>query len=505
MQDFIERAAAALAAWKIDARAAAIAAVAFVAIFAGVYLSHRQLGAGVPGIAETELAGGGSTPVGAAAGTGGAGTEFAFRRLEIDTSKPQAEACLVFTRNLDSSGNTHYEDYIATTPATRFVVRPNDARLCLGGLAFNATYAVQLKPGLPDAAGAKLDPGETVQVELRDGPALVRFSGGILLPRENADGVPVTTVNVSRLKLRLIRVGDRLLTQIQTGLLDETSLYLYDERRLSEDQGALVWSGEMDVTLSRNEAVTTLVPIRTILTPNKPGAYMILASDANAPEPENEYSVQLATQWIIDSDIGLTSFSGSQNEVGQSQTRAALSVFARRFSDARPISGLRLTLVARNNNVLQEMQTDSAGRADFDPGFFRKSGGAVSGDEPLAIMAYGAGGDFTFLDLRRPVFDLTDRGVGGRQAPGPVDAYLYTERGVYRPGETVQAVAMLRDSTGHALAAPLTLVVSRPDGVEFRRIAVKADWRAGRMKLPDLDNKEFIPLPEPAPPANPMS
>jgi redox-sensitive bicupin YhaK (pirin superfamily) len=39
------------------------------------------------------------------------------------------------------------------------------------------------------------------------------------------------------------------------------------------------------------------------------------------------------------------------------------------------------------------------------------------------------------------------------------------------------------------------------------RIAqAKADWRAGRMKLPDLDNGEFIPLPpDPPPPANPMS
>ena len=33
----------------------------------------------------------------------------------------------------------------------------------------------------------------------------------------------------------------------------------------------------------------------------------------------------------------------------------------------------------------------------------------------------------------------------------------------------------------------------------------KADWRAGRMKLPDLDHDEFIPLPEPAAPPNPMS
>jgi hypothetical protein len=34
----------------------------------------------------------------------------------------------------------------------------------------------------------------------------------------------------------------------------------------------------------------------------------------------------------------------------------------------------------------------------------------------------------------------------------------------------------------------------------------KADWRAGRFKLPDSDNKEFIPLPpDPPPPANPIS
>jgi redox-sensitive bicupin YhaK (pirin superfamily) len=39
------------------------------------------------------------------------------------------------------------------------------------------------------------------------------------------------------------------------------------------------------------------------------------------------------------------------------------------------------------------------------------------------------------------------------------------------------------------------------------RIAqAKSDWQAGRMKLPDLDHDEFIPLPgEPAAAPNPMS
>jgi redox-sensitive bicupin YhaK (pirin superfamily) len=45
-------------------------------------------------------------------------------------------------------------------------------------------------------------------------------------------------------------------------------------------------------------------------------------------------------------------------------------------------------------------------------------------------------------------------------------------------------------------------VASSQDRIE----QAKADWRAGRMKLPDEDDKEFIPLPpDPVPSANPMS
>ena len=43
-------------------------------------------------------------------------------------------------------------------------------------------------------------------------------------------------------------------------------------------------------------------------------------------------------------------------------------------------------------------------------------------------------------------------------------------------------------------------VASSRDRIE----QAKADWRAGRMKLPDADDKEFIPLQADPPPANPM-
>ena len=78
--------------------------------------------------------------------------------------------------------------------------------------------------------------------------------------------------------------------------------------------------------------------------------------------------------------------------------------------------------------------------------------------------------EFSRLELSKAAFDFSDRGISGRDQPGPVDAFLYTERGVYRPGETVQLMAMLRDDGAMALAnMPVTLIVKRPDGTEFTR------------------------------------
>ena len=408
---------------------------------------------------------------GLAAVTGSAPVEeardFSFRRLDVDVSKAQAEACLVFTRALDASGRTHYEDYISIDPALKVAVRVVDTQLCLAGMAFDKTYNVTLKTGFPSARGDKLTEEETVPVELRDKPALVRFNGGIILPRDNAAGVPVTTVNIEKLALKVIRVGDRLLSQIETGTVDNTTLYGWDAKQLQDNQGKLIWQGTMAVDNVKNDSVVTLIPIHDLIKGQKPGAYVIVAQDAaRKPANDEDNSGELAMQWVVDSDMALTSFTSANAATG-----SGLSVFARSYNRATPLAAVKLTLIAHNNNELAMVTTDSSGRADFDAGLFKATGG----DEPVMVMAYGPSGDFAFLDLRRSAFDLTDRGVGGRSSPGPVDAWLYTERGIYRPGETVQAVAMLRDRIGAANTAPLTLVAQRPDGLEVGRITVAGD------------------------------
>jgi redox-sensitive bicupin YhaK (pirin superfamily) len=80
---------------------------------------------------------------------------------------------------------------------------------------------------------------------------------------------------------------------------------------------------------------------------------------------------------------------------------------------------------------------------------------------------------------------------------------------VFAPGGTVTVKALQ--------PATVMLIGGDPVGERFvewnfvsssreRIEQAKADWRAGRMKLPDADDAEFIPLPgDPLPPAGPMS
>ena len=135
-----------------------------------------------------------------------------------------------------------------------------------------------------------------------------------------------------------------------------------------------------------------------------------------------------------------------------------------------------MRLIARNNEVLGTAKTDSRGYARFDAGLKRGEGGLA----PAVLVADTPDGDYAFLDLATAAFDLTDRGVKGRVAPGPIDAFAYTDRGVYRPGEQVHLAALARDSTGKASAVPVTVIFSRPDGVEHARVTLADQGQGGR-------------------------
>ncbi|MBS0224290.1 MAG: alpha-2-macroglobulin family protein [Proteobacteria bacterium] len=400
---------------------------------------------------------------------------FAYRRLSIDGSKVEGEACLFFNKPLAADSSIKYADYVRITPEVKSAFRVVDDKLCIGGLGYGQDYAVRLLAGFPARDGGKLDAEQKVAVALGARPAAVSLPGkGFLLPRGVAVGLPITTVNVSKVGIAVYRVGERGLDRFISEYADSdfpggkpTTQNWTLRSWLNGNNGILQWRGTMEVRNALNQASVTAFPIRETVKDWKPGAYFVVVWDAARPPAKADSNDDddmpqgaMAGMWVVDTDIALTTFDG----------RDGLNVFARSLQSAQPLAGLEVTLLSRGNEPIARAVTAADGRATFAAGLLKGRGAA----EPVAVMATDAAKqEFSRLELTKASFDLSDRGIDGRAQPGPVDAFLYTERGVYRPGETVQLMAMLRDETAHALKdMPVTLSIKRPDGTEFTKYAL---------------------------------
>ena len=148
--------------------------------------------------------------------------------------------------------------------------------------------------------------------------------------------------------------------------------------------------------------------------------------------------------------------------------RTASTSLPARSARAKPIAGVELTLLAKNNEILGTAKTDADGRATFNPGLTRGEGGMV----PAVLMATQRRPRFRLpRHDARPASTFPTAASTGRAAPGALDVYAWTERGIYRAGETVHVAALARDGSAKAVEnLPLTFIFSRPDGVEDRRI-----------------------------------
>jgi alpha-2-macroglobulin len=393
--------------------------------------------------------------------------QHGFRLLDytVDSDAASPRICFQFSEAL-AGRRTDYSPFVAVAGQDKPALSTDDKQLCVEGLKHGERYSITLRAGLPASVKETLAKSADFNIYMRDRKPFVRFSGkAYVLPRTGQRGIPVVSVNTKTVSVDIYRVGDRNLIDTVLGRDFQTNLYSYDLDRLAKQKGAKVWSGKLDVESPLNADVTTAFPIGEAVGDLKPGVY-VMAAQAAGPKAEDNYE-EVATQWFIVSDLGLAAMSGNDG----------IAVFVNSLATTDFKSGTEVRLIARNNEVLAVRTTDAAGMARFEAGFARGEGGLA----PALVVASDASGDYAFLNLKGPAFDLTDRGVAGRPAASGLDAFVYTERGVYRTGETVHITALLRDPRGAAaVGVPLTLVIERPDGVEYRRTVVQDQGAGGR-------------------------
>jgi uncharacterized protein YfaS (alpha-2-macroglobulin family) len=388
---------------------------------------------------------------------------FRVANFSVDSDAASPRACFQFSEMLLK--RTDYSPLIAVAGQDKPALSVDDQQICVEGLKHGESYTITLRAGLPSTVGEDLLKDAAFDIYVRDRSPSVRLSGkAYVLPRTGQQGIPLVSVNTELLKVAIYRIGDRNLIDKVLSWEFQRNLYSYDLEQIGDESGEKIWTGELKVEKELNQEITTAFPVMEAVPELKPGIYLLTARAGD--EGGNDYG-ERATQWFIVSDLGLTAYSGSDG----------IHAFVNSLASTAPLGNVELRLLARNNEVLAKRKTDADGAVNFEPGLSRGEGGL----SPALIIASGENGDYAFLSLKQQAFDLTDRGVAGRDVPGKLDAFVFTERGVYRTGETAYVTALLRDAAG--IAAPnadLTMVVERPDGVEYRRAVLSDQGLGGR-------------------------
>lgn len=388
---------------------------------------------------------------------------FGFRIVgnAVESDSAQPRICAEFSAPLAEAG-VDYGAYVQLR-GEGLVVEPAGDRLCIRGVRHGERQEVTFRAGLPSASGETMARPVTLNLYVRDRSPSVAFPGrAYVLPRAGEAAVPVVTVNAGALDLALYRASDRnLLRAVQDGYLGRQFTY-WREPGATDAISAEIWRGTGTVETVLNQEVTTRLPLGELIAGLEPGLYTLMARVTGVAD---DYGDATAAQSFVVSDLGLATMSGTDG----------LHVFARGLGDALPREGLTVTLLSQTNSVLGSAVTDAEGYASFAAGLTRGTGGLA----PELVVAEDGAGDIAFLSLTEPEFDLSDRGVEGREAAPPIDLFLATDRGAYRAGETIRLTVLARDGEAAAIEGlPLTAILERPDGVEYSRF-VSTESAAG--------------------------
>ncbi|HTD91156.1 MAG TPA: MG2 domain-containing protein, partial [Burkholderiales bacterium] len=149
-------------------------------------------------------------------------------------------------------------------------------------------------------------------------------------------------------------------------------------------------------------------------------------------------------------------------------------VFVQSIATGQPVAAVVVEVMGRNGQVIASQTSDASGRArlpDFK-GFEREKA-------PSVYVARKAG-DTSFLPYERNdrVIDFSRFDIGGVNSSaeaGKLSAYLFSDRGIYRPGEEIRVGVIVKasDWATKIAGAPLELELTDARGLVLRKEKIK--------------------------------
>jgi uncharacterized protein YfaS (alpha-2-macroglobulin family) len=329
-----------------------------------------------------------------------------------------------------------------------------------GYFSSTEAYTLTIKDNLRGTLGAKMDGTYTKDLFFGEMPANLEFTSkkGLYLSSKGSRNIGVRVTNIPKVKVKIMKVYENnILAYLRNNRYED---YYYDGENSSPN--GFTYNDDNQGFYS------DILMDRTIETGNLPKIHG--TSILNMPLPDQNklrgvYLVNLnsndeyyfnASKVVSVSDLGIIAKkSADGNEV---------MVFVNSIIDAQAVGSVEVNLISSNNQIMETQKTDSKGVVVFEKLLEKAPNFKV------AMITVRTDDDFNYMLLEDTQVETSRFEVDGKRANASgYDAFVYGDRDIYRPGETIHFNTVIRDNKWKSADdVPLKIKLLLPNGREFK-------------------------------------
>ncbi|MHA4808732.1 alpha-2-macroglobulin family protein [Flavitalea flava] len=413
------------------------------------------------------------------------GTNGSKEKIELESTIPSPFVLGINEVNTEHDGETGtlkvttsqqvvvagLAGYISFTPAIKFTVEPSDDGFVIRSDNFDQTksYQLSLAKGMRGRIGGVLHEPYNTNITFGELEPSISFANGkgVYLSGKGARNVEVKIINVPKVKVVISKIYEsNLLTAQRYGYYPKETPE--NNRNVQSDgDGEGDYRGGYDDYSGSDLTMGDVVYEQEIDTRSLPKngsnrVYNFNIAD-KLPEFKGIYHMMIRSEknyWVKDSrfislsDIGLIAKEGKEK----------ILVFANSIKNASALQGVNIIAYGANNQLLGMGSTGADGVAEI--AYTRKD---MAGFRPAMIIAKTME-DFNYLPFSTTRVNTSRFEVGGRRSnTSGLDAFIYPERDIYRPGEKLNFSVILRDKQWKSPGElPVKLKFLLPNGKELK-------------------------------------
>jgi alpha-2-macroglobulin len=325
------------------------------------------------------------------------------------------------------------------------------------------SYSLTISKGLRGKIGGVLKEDYFGSVAFGELEANITFSNSkaVYLSKRGGKNIDIQITNVPKVKLVISKIYENnlLMTQRYGYYPQETraanASYSEDyegdyyEDRSDAQLGDVIYEKEIDTRSLPKSGAGRLLNFSQFedRLPDFKGIYHVMIRSTK------DYWVK-DSRYISLSDLGLIAKEGEDK----------IFVFANSIKTAEGTSGVNIAVYSANNQLIGTGATNNDGVAEIP--YSKKD---FKGFKPAMIIAK-TGDDFNYLPFNSTRVNTSRFEVGGKRSnPSGLDAFVYAERDIYRPGEKVNFSVVLRDRQWNSPGnIPLKMKFLMPNGKELK-------------------------------------